>query len=607
MLRLKNNITNIKREKRLLDIVQSNVEVTSSGCSITIKTRTPHQLKNNDRILLSFKIEEFDSWDKVLKHFTKGYKIARLTKIQIVTATDIKGDVINIEYEPGYYINENGVPTKVSNASLNDVLSKYSSFRDKISVSTVDETTFHFNLKRYKKLYVKRVSDTEECGIFNVNEILPILLSPSDTFFVRRLDYKYKFSHVVEQNENHLEVDVLPQGVTEYLGSDMVLFNGNVYSWVYDITWFKCTYNAENTFQYSYDTGDIISQNDILEIEDSRFIDYANSCLLNEVSIFEVNEYLNFQVAATTPINLGLDDEQNAKAYFDEVKQNLIGNVIDYEKRCFIPYLNRNNKLTALSKMTFNIYLRDRSGSEEWFTNDGKGWNQYPINENGEFQLNDKLTDGDLVSVLGFTDDDIHYRKKKVEKTFIRLSFYDSTDPVTQMLLFYSTIFLDSGELYTKYIRNVSKNDTTTPIVLSDQFDSDNLTISFSVTDKYNRNKSSEGFYLYLFPDGVHNGEKRTIYMKAEFNNAKTGQTVPLIYPHTNQQLTFKSKAFPKSLLTEDGDLSELFRQMYIPLIVTYDKDKKDYIYYFDVPINNVVDSKEIILGLYEPKLNPLN
>ena len=95
--------------------------------------------------------------------------------------------------------------------------------------------------------------------------------------------------------------------------------------------------------------------------------------------------------------------------------------------------------------------------------------------------------------------------------------------------------------------------------------------------------------------------------MKVEFNNAKTGQTVPLIYPHTNQQLTFNSKAFPKSLLTEDGDLSELFRQMYIPLIVTYDEDKKDYIYYFDVPINNVVDSKEIILGLYEPKLNPLN
>ena len=96
------------------------------------------------------------------------------------------------------------------------------------------------------------------------------------------------------------------------------------------------------------------------------------------------------------------------------------------------------------------------------------------------------------------------------------------------MLLFYSTIFLDSGELYEKYIKNIDKKikNQNISLVNDNTLGNDNLTVSFNVCDRYNRSKSSEGFYLYLFPDDIDNNKERTIYMKVEFNHAGYGKKV---------------------------------------------------------------------------------
>ena len=71
-----------------------------------------------------------------------------------------------------------------------------------------------------------------------------------------------------------------------------------------------------------------------------------------------------------------------------------------------------------------------------------------------------------------------------------------------------------------KYINNIQKNKSEIPIVEQNGFGVNNLTIAFNAMDRFNHDKSSEGFYLYLFPDGIKNGEERTIYLKAELNNA---------------------------------------------------------------------------------------
>ena len=65
----------------------------------------------------------------------------------------------------------------------------------------------------------------------------------------------------------------------------------------------------------------------------------------------------------------------------------------------------------------------------------------------------------DLLSFLGFTNDDVKFQKSKLKKSFLRVSFFDSDNTANQNLLHSSTIFLNSGELFSKYIRNVTSDE----------------------------------------------------------------------------------------------------------------------------------------------------
>lgn len=66
----------------------------------------------------------------------------------------------------------------------------------------------------------------------------------------------------------------------------------------------------------------------------------------------------------------------------------------------------------------------------------------------------------DLLSYLGFTNDDIKYQKSKLKKSFLRLSFYDSDNIGNQNLLHTATIFIDSGNLFAKYIKNIDTDES---------------------------------------------------------------------------------------------------------------------------------------------------
>ena len=80
----------------------------------------------------------------------------------------------------------------------------------------------------------------------------------------------------------------------------------------------------------------------------------------------------------------------------------------------------------------------------------------------------------------------IYYIKKRNYLNLLYVyHFYNSKNPLNQMLLFYSTIFFDTNDLYNKHINGKA------------------TTSSFTVYNRYNRDKSSEGFYLYLFPEYV--------------------------------------------------------------------------------------------------------
>lgn len=549
---LKYNINNIRREQRILDIIPEKTEITEindGNCFvITFTTKTPHNLNVGDVIVFVREIKE------------------------------------------------------------NNSVIKLTSFEDKLFITPYNfsKKTFSLSYKKYKELYVSETFKGNDFVCVKLSEKLPLYLKKGDAFSLYKRYYSYKEKEIWNVDEKQIEIDFNPEGITEYMGYDNVKFNNSVYGWESTLLEYKCNYVNEFFFTTSNESN-TISNNDLLEIEDTRFINKDGS-LYEDILIYEYSEHLNFSLPISKNITTGLNDEDIAKAYFKEKKDELIPGIIDYEKKCFTPVYKNENKLNYVSKINFNLFFRDRTENKEWNTNDTKGWFQYKMDENGNFVKEEKITNGDLISVLNFTDEDVYYRKKKISKSFLRLSFYDTNNPLNQMLLFYSTIFLDSGELYTKYIKNIEKKIENPDLSLVNYKDlEDNLTVSFNVVDRNNRKKSSEGFYLYLFPDKLNNDKEKTIYMKAEFNHAGYGKTIPLIHPNNGVKcLTFDDKdSFPTSLINEEnGSLKEFYRQLYIPLTVKYDDVLNDYVYYFNIAKR---DNKEIIMNLYEPKINPLN
>ena len=180
--------------------------------------------------------------------------------------------------------------------------------------------------------------------------------------------------------------------------------------------------------------------------------------------------------------------------------------------------------------------------------------------ENGVISIDEQITgDGvsDLLCFLDFTNNDIRYQKNKLKKSFLRLSFYDSMNPANQNMLGYSTIFLDSGKLFSKYVRyfetdgykmiNYNKNaygiydvedkpKKGNRVNREYNFDEEyRLSSQFVVKNKNTSTASSEGFYLYLWKDN-ESVLPQDLYMKVEFNHAGYGRTMPFMMPYWDKQ-----------------------------------------------------------------------
>ena len=128
--------------------------------------------------------------------------------------------------------------------------------------------------------------------------------------------------------------------------------------------------------------------------------------------------------------------------------------------------------------------------------------------------------------------------------------YFDSPNPANQNMIGYSTIFLDSGDLFAKYIRYIEEDgyiavgaDKKTYgqydpkpnkqgiRVDRDIFDENKrLSTQFVVKSKNTSKASSEGFYIYIWKDNEM-AVPQDLYMKVEFNHAGYGRTVPFMMP----------------------------------------------------------------------------
>ena len=368
---------------------------------------------------------------------------------------------------------------------------------------------------------------------------------------------------------------------------------------------------------------DIVYSIDGEEYDDRIFFKECGEKIIlsNNVSATTASKYLDFKVHMNQAQGTNLFQENLLRQeYVDDTIRSSIPEINDYEKNIIKPYIQREEgKFEKASRIVFNLHFRNRmvkkdneneeTISETWSTDDTKYWNGYDPNDIDEF----KIDKSDLLYYLGFEEDDVYFQKMKLQKSFLRLSFYDSNDPMNQNLLFYSTVFMDTGELFGTYNKlktqvingEISGYDSNSNVLEIDKEGFDSITSQFIVTDKFNTNKCSEGFYLYLFNKTLPKKVEEPIYMKVEFNHAKYGKTIPFLY-FTNRDKTPSDTPKRRYIDIVNGqtsvDMESYFTDLHIEMRVKYDEETRSYIYY--LPYDNTTESTDIVLNLFEPKIN---
>ena len=357
----------------------------------------------------------------------------------------------------------------------------------------------------------------------------------------------------------------------------------------------------QNDFYFTDNNGSCIPWTD------DRFS--PNGMPQTEIGVFKRTNYWNVPIGFvqnTDYIHL-YQEERNNTLFVEKIKKSVIPPVINMERVKYAPIIRDEKEISIVCGITFNLHFRERD--DNWNIVKNRNWctcNPIAI-EDKNFEKSDSLYH------LGFTDNDVQYQKMKIKKSFIRLSFYSSDDPLSQSLLYYSTIFLDSGYLFGQFNKKRteligegkiwSPNEAPKYVLSAASENSSDIRIDSQITihNEFDITKSSEGFNLYLFADDCEivddDKDFRTIYMKVEFNHAGYGKTIPFI-------------VWPNKVGDDDLTIDKYFESVYIPLRIQHINDK--YYYYFDVddkshPLWPYVqcdkDAKSIIFNLFEPKL----
>lgn len=398
------------------------------------------------------------------------------------------------------------------------------------------------------------------------------------------------------------------------------------------------------------------------ELENKLFnaaeFDDVNMGYNDEYKLYKPTDYIvipmNFSntIANNMHQNYVLESE-----FFSKETSNSINRIIDMEKNIYFPARKHDNDTFVLiDELVFDLHFRSRdlnswSINEDYIGQSSKikcNWNifdyyHHDTTKTDEFKPSIKLknySDGyyqpsDLLYFLGFNDNDIFYQKQKVAKSFLRISFYDSPNPLKQNLLHTATIFMDEGRLYKTYIESIQNKSTYVGVneisrlaervytdyisVKNDTYDqrtklvtceaNKRLAASFSVKNMLESAESSEGFYLYLFREFNEGLHEKEIYMTVEFNHAGYGRTIKFMQPHNidnkgNYRMVNFADNNDKEAFMKGISLNKIYDYLYIPIKVKYDFDNKKYLYYLPDWLTKYNDQEGIMrFNLYELKI----
>ena len=406
---LKFNINDIKHESREIKVSKIEVnEVDERTVYVTFTTDLPHRLAIGDKLRL-------ESAALTAATYTIAEEMAKTNEGALIFVENAAAS-----NKPSYYLVSYGFLNALDDFDVNNLLTYSVSLPDdniKVIDYNYNDTTFSIEIVTVQKVDVKDVLDgTSSNSVVHLSKPISMFFKRGDALILKRKIWSYK--PIIIDDASDLRYQVVTDIPTDYNGYDYIK-NSNVddnifYKWSLHYESIECKFIHGKYIEAPIG---VVFPNDEYEILDTRFI--KNKVFRSDIKVYELVETLNISLPISSDNDINLDKENLAQHLFKEKREELIPQINDYEKRCFTPYFKNtsDNSIEPISTIKFNLFLRDRSGSDNWTTDDTKGWNQYKF-DGDKFTWEVYKTEGDLLGFLNFTDDDVYYRKKNISKSF---------------------------------------------------------------------------------------------------------------------------------------------------------------------------------------------
>jgi hypothetical protein len=258
---------------------------------------------------------------------------------------------------------------------------------------------------------------------------------------------------------------------------------------------------------------------------------------------------LKIDLPISQSIGLASQSEIIESKFVNVEVENSINRTFDYEKVKFLPKNSLNDNL--VNGILYKLNFIDNGA--------------YPSNT--------------YWSNIGLTNNDFKFRKNGFVKSFLRLDFYDTDITSTQRLLFFITLF-------PKFNLNDLQSNGTHP-------QPSNYSVTFRLGNNIiDKKVNGEGFAIYYFKDEVLPTVPKELYMRATFNNAKTGKTTRFM---SNNNLNLSIDNLIKT--TSGTNLVNNLHTRYL-----LERDVDGYYYRLDSTYsNNILNSSDnYSINLYE-------
>ena len=370
------------------------------------------------------------------------------------------------------------------------------------------------------------------------------------------------------------------------------------------------------------------------------------------LSIFKVNKYANLKIPIVNgAFNDIMTDDVAASILSKEMINRKKGKVVDMEKDIYYPvWQDIDGSFNPITNIRFNLHFRTRQLDnwkviEDYNEDVDKDLCNWVITDYKYYQEALDMAGGrnrtlqnasDLIGFMDFTTSEVKNMSNKIAKSFLRLSFYSTDNPQTQVLLSTSTIFMDENEMLQRYMsgqkgtkigsfiktklyqKEVSYtsstigDDTEYVGTSSSRYDFETneplrLSSRLNVYDKHVAKNSSEGFYFYMFREYANNMRPLTIYLKIDFNHAGIGRTIQFMLPRGEDGYPlYIHKPNDLEKLKQGFTLKDIYKQIYIPINVIYDDKTNRYVYYLPKELREngelYVDDDIMEFNLFEVK-----